>query len=147
MCLSRGLWVCVRVLEVCDRKTCQFSSIQSACFAHCRAPLQVYVQFNSMKTYKPWMDGSNVCCAALLHSTPPTHQIGTSRNSHTHIYRRTANRSDRFERNVINNLRWKSKPDFWFSFFIFSHISSNRVVCVRVCERCCVGVRCYLSIC
>lgn len=56
------------------------------------------------------------------HSTPPAHRELEPLVIHT------AQRQRRFcALNVINNLRWKSKPDFWFSFFIFAHISSTRV--------------------
>lgn len=124
--------VCMWVPEVGDRKTCQFSSIQSrACFA-IAAPLQVSVhsiQFNSMKTCMRWMAN---CVAA------------TQRHRHTeleHLVIHTANGSVGIvphTLDVINNLRWKSKPDFWFSFFIFSHISSTRASALA---------RCHLSIC
>lgn len=87
------------------------------------------IQFNSMKTCMRWMAN---CVAA------------TQRHRHTeleHLVIHTASGSVGIvphTLDVINNLRWKSKPDFWFSFFIFSHISSTRASALA---------RCHLSIC
>lgn len=139
-CLHASGDVCVDVCEcqdwgVCDRKTCQFSSIQT-CFA-IAAPLQVnwYIQSNSMKTYT-----LNAVSARFSHSTPPT----LKRNG-TFLVIHTANGSAGFVLDVINNLRWKSKPDFWFSVFhLFSHIIDP---CVRLCAgvwMCCVRYRCII---
>lgn len=74
------------------------------------------------------------CVARCCHSTPPTLE-----RDGTFLVIHTANGNAGFVLDVINNLRWKSKPDFWFSVFhLFSHIIDP---CVRLCAGG-LGVRC-----